>query len=426
MLKSLKDKEFNRDSFLQNRTGFPTVIENQVKKIINNIWKNSDKALIQYCKKFDKTDLAKTGFYTGKEKIKKAYNNVLKNDPFFIKTIEKIIKRIRAFHKNQVEKKFIHTKKSHEITGQLVTPIERVLIYMPGGNAIYPSTLLMNVIPARCAGVKNIYVTTPLKENKPIPDEILAVLYLLNIERVYHAGGAHAAAAFAYGTKKIPKVHKICGPGNIYVTMAKKLLYGTVDIDMIAGPSEVLIIADKKSNPEHIALDMLAQAEHDPMASSLLITDSIKLAGEVELKVKHLLKKYRSDIAKRSINKNGMVIIVNNINRAFEISNEIAPEHLEILLDSPIKYLPKIKNAGSIFLGEYTPVTVGDYFAGPNHTLPTMGTAKFYSQLGVYDFIKRTGFTYFSEKKLKESGKYIIKMAETEKLKYHRLSVKLR
>lgn len=426
MLRILKDREFNLNSFLKKRALFPTQIENHVKKIINNIQKNGDKAVSQYCRNFDKTDIIKTGFKTTELEINKAYHRIFKKDPFYIQTIKKIIIRIKDFHDNQVENKFIHLKNKDEVTGQLINPIEKILIYTPGGNAFYPSSILMNVIPAQCAGTKNIYITTPIKYNRPVQDELLAVLYLLKIKEIYHIGGAHGIAAFTFGTKQIPKVEKIFGPGNIYVTMAKKMVYGYVDIDMIAGPTEILIIADKNSNPEYIALDMLAQAEHDPLAISILITNSLNTAEQAKLKIEYFLKKYRSNIAEESIKKNGMALIVKDINRAFELSNEIAPEHLEILLPDPMKYLTLVRNAGSVFLGEWTPVSVGDYFAGPNHVLPTMGTAKFSSQLGVYDFIKRTGFTFFSKKKLNESKKYIFKIADMEKLEYHSISVKLR
>lgn len=426
MLKIIDYKKFNLNNFLKNRITPSEEIENQVKSIINNIQKFKDKALLDYCRKFDKTDLLKTGIKTEASQIKKAYKRICKKDPFFIETINKIIDRIKKFHLNQVEKHFISDTDKDDITGQIINPIEKILIYIPGGNAFYPSTLLMNVIPAQCAGVKKIYITTPLKNNKTIKDELLAALYLLNIKEIYHIGGAHAIAAFTYGTKNIPEVYKIFGPGNIYVTLAKKMVYGKVAIDMIAGPSEILIIADKGANPEYIALDMLAQAEHDTMAASLLVTDSKPLALKVKIKINFFLKKYKNKLAEKSISNNGAVIIVKDIIQAFTLSNRLAPEHLEILLPEPMKYLSKVKNAGSVFLGEYTPEAVGDYFAGPNHTLPTMGTAKFHSQLGVYDFIKKTGFTYFSKEKLKENKKYISKMAEIENLKFHSLSVKLR
>ncbi|MBU1076596.1 MAG: histidinol dehydrogenase, partial [Spirochaetes bacterium] len=370
--------------------------------------------------------LSKAGFKTGWDEVKKAYNRVFKKDPFYIETVNTITERIRKFHKNQVEHHFISGGNKNDITGQMINPIEKILIYVPGGNAFYPSTLLMNVIPAQCAGVKNIYVTTPMKNNNPVQDEILAVLYLLNIKQIYHIGGAQAIGAFTFGTSSIPRVYKIFGPGNIYVTLAKKMVFGMVDIDMIAGPTEVLIIADKKANPDYIALDMLAQAEHDSLAASLLVTDSRVLAQKVRERTAYFLKKYKSSTAEESIKKNGMAIIIKDIKKAFDLANKIAPEHLEILLDDPLQYLTKVKNAGSVFLGEYTPEAVGDYYAGPNHTLPTMGTAKFFSQLGVYDFIKRTGFTFFTKETFLAGKKYILKIAEKEKLKFHALSVKYR
>ncbi len=426
MLKTVDYKKFDIEKFIDNRKNVSSQIEQKVKVIINNVQKNKDKAIKEYCKKLDNTDIQKTGLQTNYNEIKKGYNRVLKKDPFFIETLNVIIKRIKKFHQKQVENKFVLTKNKDEVIGQIINPIEKILIYLPGGNAFYPSTIIMNVIPAQCAGVKNIYITTPVKDNKKVKDEILSVLYLLNIKSIYHIGGAHAIAAFTYGTKKIPKVYKIFGPGNIYVTLAKKTVYGIVGIDMIAGPTEILIIADKKADPKLIALDMLAQAEHDVMAASILITDSKSLAQNVKIEISELLKKFKSNIAEKSIKKNGIIIIIDKIINSFNLSNQIAPEHLEILLHKPMKFLSKVKNAGSVFLGEYTPEAVGDYFAGPNHTLPTMGTAKFYSQLGVYDFFKKTGFTYFSKKKLLENKKYITKIADIENLKFHSLSVKLR
>lgn len=426
MLEILSEKEFDLKAFIHKRTGIPEDIKNSVRDIINDIIRNKDQALIEYCRTFDKTDLLKTGYKTGWNEIKKAFNRLQKKDPFYIRTIKEIIKRLTHFHQHQIENDMIVSNNADEITGQLIRPIEKVMLYVPGMNIFYPSSLLMNVIPAQCAGVKNIYVTTPVRNNEPVKDEILAILYLLNIKEIFHLGSAWAIAAFAYGTKNIPGVYKILGPGNIYVSAAKSLVRDVVDVDMIAGPSEVLIIADKNNNPEYIALDMLAQAEHDALATAILITDSIELARKIELKIKYLLNKYKSKTAEESIRNNGLVILIKNILNAFKIANEIAPEHLEILLPDPGKYLPLVRNAGSVFLGPYTPEAVGDYFAGPNHILPTMGTAKFSSQRGVYDFIKRTGVTYFSEKKLKESKKYICKIAEVEKLKFHSLSVKLR
>jgi len=426
MLKIIKENQLKLQNFAQNRAIIPENIKTYTQAIINDIIKNKDAAIIKYARKWDKTDLTRMGFKTSVEAIQKAYDRLEKKDTLYIKTIKKIIKRLQNFHQHQIEKDIIVTNNADEITGQLIRPIEKVMLYVPCMDIFYPSSLLMNLVPAQCAGVKHIYITTPMRNNKPIMDEILAILYLLDIKEIYHLGSIWAIAAFAYGTENIPSVYKILGPGGIYISAAKALVRDVVDIDMIAGPSEVLIIADKNNNPEYIALDMLAQAEHDSLASAFLLTDSSNLAKKVDLKIQSLLKKYKNKSAEESIRNNGLCVIVKNIPEAFRISNTLAPEHLEILLPAPDKFLPLVQNAGSIFLGPYTPEAVGDYFAGPNHILPTMGTAKFMSQRGVYDFVKHTGFTYFSKKKLIESKKYICKIADVENLKFHSLSVKLR
>ncbi|MDD5066509.1 MAG: histidinol dehydrogenase [bacterium] len=399
--------------------------EKTVKAIIDHIRKDGDKAVREYCEKFDCTQLNKIGIKTSYPLIKRAYQKVLKKDPFFVKSIKLIIKRVENFHKNQIEKMFIFSNTKNELLGQIINPIEKVLVYVPGGQAFYPSSLIMNVIPARLAKVPEIYVTTPVKNNGAVKDELLCVLYLLGIKEIYHLGGAQALAAFSFGTKLIPRVHKIVGPGNLFVTLAKKLLIGWIDIDMLAGPSEVVIIADRSVHARNIALDILAQAEHDTIASALLITNSRDLAVKVNHSIRSLLQRYPDSPARRSL-ANCSIVLVENIKQAFDLSNEIAPEHLEICLPNPLKYLSMVRNAGSVFLGENTPTAVGDYFAGPNHTLPTMGTAKFYSPLGVYDFIKRTGFSYFSREQLIKSKKFISKIAEIEGLPFHSLSVMLR
>ncbi|MBN1898571.1 MAG: histidinol dehydrogenase [Spirochaetes bacterium] len=426
MLKIIDHKDFNPESLRQLAKYDMTSIEERVSSIINDVRKNKDQALFRYALGFDKTDLTRFGLKEKKSNFEKAYKKYLKNDPFFIESLKKSIDRIKKFHNSQKECGFLLRDDADgiEITGQIVTPIENVGIYIPGGKALYPSTIIMNVIPARIAGVKNIYITTPVINNKPVPDEILATLHLLNIRHLFKIGGAHAIAAFAYGTQSIPRVDKICGPGNIYVTMAKKLVFGDVDIDMIAGPTEVVIIADETSNPEHIALDLLSQAEHDEMATSILITPSKSLAGKVRKSLNTLLNKYKNPIAMESIKTHGKAVIVDSLHKAFKISNTIAPEHLEIMLDSPFKYLPLVKNAGCIFLGSYSPESAGDYIAGPNHTLPTMGSARFYSQLGVYHFIKRIGIVHLSKEKLAHLQPFISKMAQKEKLLFHSLSAK--
>ena len=403
-------------------------IESDVLNIIEKVKIERDKALNYFALKFDGTDLEKVGILEKEENFEKAYKFLLKKDKKFIEAINISIKRISEFHKRQKEKDFIivSSENGSEILGQLVKPIERVLIYIPGGKAIYISSIIMNVIPAQIAGVKNIYLTFPVKWNMNVPAEILAVLYILNEKKLYKVGGAHAIASFAFGTNKIPKVDKITGPGNIYVSLAKKLLFGIVDIDMIAGPTEVVIIADENSNPYFVAADLLAQAEHDEMALPVLISNSKNLIKNVENYINKLLSNNKNKIAEISIKKNFVAILTDTIERAFEISNEIAPEHLQIMLSSPLNYLPYVKNAGAVFLGEYSPTCAGDYLAGPNHTLPTMGSAKFFSQLSVQNFTKKIGFVHFSKEKFENLANLIIKLAKTEKLNFHALSAKVR
>lgn len=425
-MKLLGYKEFNLNLYRKKQQLELAKIEENVKEIIDKIKKEKNRALFRFALEFDNTDLKKIGIKENPVNFEKAYKRYLKKDRFFIESLQKSISRIKRFHLQQQEKSFFITdsENGNEIIGQIILPLERVCIYIPGGKALYPSTVIMNVIPAQIAGVKEIYITTPVKNNRKVADEILVTLYLLGLTSLYRIGGAHSIAAFAYGTESVPSVDKICGPGNIYVTTAKKLVYGDVDIDMIAGPTEIVIIADDKANPEFIALDLLAQAEHDEMASPVLITDSKKVFSRTCRCIKRLLKQYKNTIAEVSINNNGIGIIVDKIGQAIEIANRIAPEHLELMVENPFDYLPLIKNAGSLFLGEYSPESVGDYIAGPNHTLPTMGTARFYSQLGVYSFVKRMGVTYFSKRKLKTLQPYISKIARKEKLIFHSLSAR--
>ncbi len=421
-MKRINFKEF--DLFIIRKPQNYIKIERQVKEIINKVKQEKDEAIKFYAYKFDNTDLNKTGFKLTQEEIERAYKKVKKNRPELIESLKLSIERIKEFHKNQLEKSFILTKEG-EVLGQIINPIEKVLIYVPGGKAVYPSTLIMNAIPALIAGVKEIYITSPAKENK-INEILPATAFLLGLNRFYIIGGAHAIAGFAYGTETLPAVDKICGPGNIYVTIAKRFVYGDVDIDMIAGPTEVVIIADKNSNPLFIACDLLSQAEHDEMARPILITSDKSIADKVEVEINRLLEKYKNSIARKSIEKNGLIILTDSVERSFEIANKIAPEHLEILIEEPMKYLPLVQNAGSVFLGEYTPESFGDYIGGPNHTLPTMGTARFFSPLGVYDFIKRTSFMYVSKNKFKKLYSHISNIAETEKLFFHSLSAKIR
>ena len=355
-----------------------------VKDIIDDVKLNKDKALYSYCEKFDKVKL--TSLEVTKEEIEEGYNSVSAE---FIRILETAAENIRNFHKRQVRNSFIINENEGIITGQKIIPVDSAGLYVPGGTAAYPSTVLMDSIPAKIAGVKNVYIVTPPGKDGKVNPVILAAAKIAGIDRIFKVGGAQAIAALAYGTETIPKVDKIVGPGNAFVAEAKKQVFGMVSIDMIAGPSEILIIADKNSNPDFVAADLLSQAEHDKLANSVLITDCEVFAKKVSDSIEKqlpLLERY--EIARASIDNNGKIIVCDNLLKAIEISNEIAPEHLELCVDNPFDYLDKIRHAGSIFMGKYCPEALGDYYSGANHTLPTSGTAKFSSPLSVDDFIK--------------------------------------
>ncbi len=391
-----------------------------VLEIINDVRKNGDNALRNYSKRFD-NNLDEQLEITKKELISAydATDEQLKLDLQLAK------KNIEDYHKNQMEKSWF-VEKDGIILGQKITPLERVGVYVPGGKASYPSTVLMNVIPAKVAGVKEVILVTPAKDGS-INNIVLAACYIAGVDRVFKVGGAQAVAALAYGTESIPKVDKIVGPGNIYVALAKKIVFGKVDIDMIAGPSEILIIADETANPEFIAADMLSQAEHDELASSITITNSLSLAKEIEKYLNlHLSNLPKKEIAEKSLKNYGGIIVVEDLNHAVELSNSIAPEHLELSVQNPFELLPKIKNAGAIFMGHYTPESMGDYFAGPNHTLPTGGTAKFSSPLGTYDFFKRSSIISYSKESFLKQKDHVFRLALSEDLDAHALSVKVR
>ena len=382
-------------------------VEDIVAEIISDVRKNKDAALFKYCKKFDNTDTDKL-------------------DPHFIEVIKKARQNIYNYHKHQVKNSFIISENDGVVLGQKVTPLKRAGIYVPGGTAAYPSTVLMNIVPAKIAGVDEIVMTSPAKDGKINPI-ILAAAKIAGADRIFKVGGAQAVAALAYGTETIPKVDKIVGPGNAFVAEAKKQVFGLVDIDMIAGPSEILVISDGNSDCKTVAADMLSQAEHDKLASAVLVTDSRDLAEEVAAEIERQLKLLpREEIARTSIENNGKIIITENINQAIEIANEIAPEHLEICVDNPFDYLDKIRNAGSIFMGRNCPEALGDYFAGPNHTLPTSGTAKFSSPLSVDDFVKKSAFTYYTKDALSKVCDDIAYFAEKEGLSGHARSVLVR
>ena len=398
-------------------------VEGIVADIIANVIKNKDKALFEYCEKFDKVTLS--SLEVTKEEIDEAFASV---EPEFVEIIKEAAENIREFHKRQVKNSFVISEKDGVVIGQKVMPIEKVGLYVPGGTAAYPSTVLMDSIPAKIAGCNEIVMVTPPSKNGKVNPVILASAKIAGVDRIFKVGGAQAVAALAYGTESVPKVDKIVGPGNAFVAEAKKQVFGKVSIDMIAGPSEILVVADSTCNPKFVAADLLSQAEHDKMASAVLVTDSLDFAKRVsdELEVQIPLLP-RAEIARYSIDKNGKIIVAeDNLMLAIDIANEIAPEHLELCVDNPFDYLDKIKHAGSIFMGKNCPEALGDYFAGPNHTLPTSGTARFSSPLGVDDFIKKSQFTYYTRDALAQVADKVSYFAKKEGLDAHARSATVR
>lgn len=414
MIKILKSGEASRDEIF-DRTAKAANVGETVSKIIENVRNRGDEALREYTEKFDGARLESL------EVSDDENNDALMNvDPEFLGVMCEAADNISAFHKNQVRSGFVISDKAGVVMGQKVLPIEKVGIYVPGGTAPLPSTVLMNAIPARLAGCKQIIMTTPCGRDGKIVPEILAAAKIAGVSRIFKIGGAQAIAALAYGTESVPKVDKIVGPGNQYVAEAKRQVFGTVAIDMIAGPSEILIIADKSASPKCLAADLLSQAEHDKLATAVLITDCEELAAATADEVEQQLEALpRREIAGESINNNGKIIIVENIKEAVEISNEIAPEHLEICTERPFDLLGEIKNAGSVFLGNNCPEALGDYFAGPNHTLPTSGTARFSSPLSVDDFVKKMQFTYYTDEAFSGVAEKVAQFAEKESLSGH-------
>lgn len=396
-------------------------IEEQVRQIIQQVIQNGDKALKNYSKKFDQVELE--DLFISKETIDLGYQRV---EDEVIKALEAAKENIVSYHQKQKQYDFMDTEKQGVLRGQLVLPLARVGVYVPGGTAAYPSSVLMNVLPAKIAGVEEIVMVTPPSVDG-IPDVILAAAKIAGVDKIFQVGGAQSIAALAYGTETVPKVDKIVGPGNIYVATAKKQVFGTVGIDMIAGPSEIGIIADETATPAYIAADLLSQAEHDTLARAILVTDSNQLAERVEKEIYRQLETLpRKEIAKQAIENHGMIIIASTVEAMFTIMNEIAPEHLEVQLRDPISYLHEIKNAGSIFLGDYASEPVGDYFSGTNHVLPTSGTAKFYSPLGVYDFVKYSQVTYYTKEALAQAKDAIALLARKEGLEAHARAVEYR
>ncbi len=397
-------------------------IEARVDEIIENVRARGDEALIEYAARFDRAEIS--SLVVTEEEIDAAFAAC---EPSFIETLRQARDNIHAFHAHQKRTSFTVSEQAGVMLGQRVIPLKRVGIYVPGGTASYPSTVLMNAIPPKIAGVSEIVMTTPPSKDGSIAPAILCAAKIAGVSRIIKAGGAQAVAALAYGTQSVPAVDKIVGPGNVYVATAKRRVYGTVDIDMIAGPSEILVIADAKSNPQHVAADLLSQAEHDRMAAAILITDSIDLAQKVQTAVEDQLAKLpRAEIARASIDDNGKIILVKNLSEAVEISNVIAPEHLELCVEEPFALLGQVESAGSVFLGRNAPEALGDYWAGPNHTLPTSGTARFSSPLSVDDFVKKSQFIYYSRDALKSAKDHIVSFAQKEGLHAHANSVAIR
>ena len=396
-------------------------VEEAVAAIIAEVKTNGDKALKAYAQKFDGVTLE--SLEVDKAEIQAAYDNA---DKAFVAVLEEAAKNIREFHEKQVRDGFAIRKENGVVIGQKITPIERVGLYVPGGTAAYPSTVLMDAIPAKIAGCTEIVMVTPTKTGKINPD-VLTAAKVAGIDRIFKIGGAQAIAALAYGTESVPKVDKIVGPGNAFVAEAKKQVFGKVSIDMIAGPSEILVVADHTNNPDYIAADLLSQAEHDKMASAVLVTDDVAFANAVSQAIERQIPALsRAEIARVSIDENGKIIVAENLSQAIEIANEIAPEHLELCVDEPFRYLDAVKNAGSIFMGKYCPEALGDYFAGPNHTLPTSGTARFSSPLSVDDFVKKSQFTYYTQDALCEVADKIALFANREGLGAHAKSATVR
>lgn len=398
--------------------------EAAVNDILLNVRTNKDEALFKYTKDFDKADINASNIVVTKDEIEEAYTKV---DPALVDVIRKSLKNIKEYHEKQKQYSWFDSKPDGTILGQKVTPLARAGVYVPGGKAAYPSSVLMNVVPAKVAGVEQIIMCTPPDHEGKVYPTTLVAANEAGVDVVYKAGGAQAIAAMAYGTESIPKVDKICGPGNIYVALAKKAVFGYVSIDSVAGPSEILVIADETANPRYVAADLLSQAEHDEMASAILITTSSELANKVSAEIDGFLKELsRSEIISKSLDNYGYILLLDDINEAVSVANDIASEHLEIVTKDPFNVMTKIKNAGAIFLGEYSSEPLGDYFAGPNHVLPTNGTAKFFSALSVDDFIKKSSIISYSREALEAIHNDIENFAAAEHLTAHANSIKVR
>lgn len=415
------DKDFDINKILSREIQSYGEYEESVRQIVADVMTGGDAAVKKYTRKFDGVSV--DGLAVSGDEIDEAFASV---SPRFLEVVKKSAENIAEFHSKQKKSGF-EINRDGVTLGQKYTAVEKAGLYVPGGTASYPSTVLMNAVPAKIAGVGEIIMCTPPSANGKVRAEILAAAKIAGVDRIYKCGGAQAIAAMAYGTESIPKVYKIVGPGNIFVALAKKLVFGTVSIDMIAGPSEILVVADGKADARHVAADMLSQAEHDKLASAVLVTDSAVLAKDVAAEIDRQLETLpRREIASASIENNGKIIVTDSIERAVEVANAIAPEHLEMCVENPRAWLDKIKNAGSVFLGGYTPEALGDYYAGPNHTLPTGGSAKFSSPLSVDDFVKKTQYIMYSAEALEKAAADVEYFAESEGLDGHARSVKIR
>ena len=398
--------------------------EQRVNDIIENVKQNKDRAVFGYTKQFDGFDVTSENVRVTKEEIEEAYTLV---DAKLLDVIKKSLVNIRSYHEKQKKYSWFDSTENGTMLGQKVTPLAAVGVYVPGGKAVYPSSVLMNVVPAKVAGVSRIVMTTPPGKDGKIPASTLVAAHEAGVDEIYKVGGAQAIAALAFGTESIPKVDKITGPGNIYVALAKKAVYGHISIDSVAGPSEILVLADETANPRYVAADLLSQAEHDEMASAILVTTSETLAKNVAAEIEGFLKTLsRAEIIQKSLDQYGFILLADNLEDAIDAVNEIASEHLEIVTKDAFQVMTKIRNAGAIFIGEYSSEPLGDYFAGPNHVLPTNGTAKFFSALSVDDFIKKSSIVYYSREALEPIHKDIIAFAESERLTAHANSIKVR
>ena len=412
------------ENLLKRSPGQYGSYEAAVKEILEKVREEGDRALFAYTKKFDRAEITEQNVQVTEEEIREAYEAV---NPDLVDVIRKSLVNIRSYHEKQKQNSWFTSSEDGTMLGQKVTPLEKVGVYVPGGKAVYPSSVLMNIVPAKVAGVDRIIMTTPPGPDGKVNPSTLVAANEAGADEIYKAGGAQAIGALAYGTQSIPKVDKIVGPGNIFVALAKKAVYGHVSIDSIAGPSEILVLADDSANPRFVAADLLSQAEHDELASAILITTSRELAEKVSSEVDEFVKKLsRKDIIQKSLDQFGYILLAETMDQAVEAGNAIASEHMEIVTRNPFEVMMKVRNAGAIFIGEYSSEPLGDYFAGPNHVLPTNGTAKFFSPLSVDDFIKKSSIVYYSRKALKKIHKDVEQFAASEQLTAHANSIAVR